>query len=542
LPSFRVFIDQFLSKNKDFYNNLTVTRKIVLFSLLGIILVSMLSMLLLEKQERYKTIYDDLTDEDMLAMENVLRKKNIKDYKFVGNRLLAQDGKDVDVRLELSQEGLPSGGVIGWEKFDQTNFAVTDFELDINKRRALEGELSRTITRLKPIKSSRVHIVSPKNRLFEEDKREPSAAIYIKLKRGQTLSKKQVRGIQYLVSRSVEGLSIGNITIVDGEGNILTEDEQDLSAGSLSKSKSEYKRRIEKDYVSKIRTLIGRVVGMDKVMASVTADIDFGQVSYTKEQYDPEQQVLRSSQVTDDAMKGVGLNPTGVPGSKANLPNEDVEVQVNKSSSSQTRSTQTVNYEIGKIISQTVEESGAIKRLSVSVLIDGKYIPGATPKDLPTYEARGKEEMAKLEALIRQSVGFDDKRGDQITLENMRFKEDVFALEERQVAIMEEKKVWRDIVMISSVALSLIIFFIFVVKPYLRWLVYDPDKIKPADAEVEEFKPDFEKTPMKKVEITEEVPFEELSIRDQIMYLAKHEPQKTTEALRMMMSPSSSAK
>ncbi len=537
MNQFRDFFDQFSAKMMDFYNNLTVTRKIVLFAIVGIVFSAFLSLFLNKKETTYQTLYTDLSEEDIMAIEGTLRKKKISGYHMSGTSLRVPKDKAMDIRLELSQEGLPSGGMVGWEMFDKSNFAVTDFELNINKKRAIEGELSRTINRLDPVRASRVHIVTPKRRLFLDDKTEPTAAIYLKMKQGQVLTKKQVRGIQFLVARSVEGLKSNNITIVDQEGQVLTEEEGSLAPDKLSKGKTEYKKRVEKEYVGKIKSLIGRIVGPEKVMAAVTAGINFKQVSVTTEQYDPDQQVLRSTQVADDEMKGTGLNPTGIPGSKANLPGEDMNVEVSKNSSSQKRSTQTLNYEIGKSISRVVENIGNVEKLSVSVLVDGKYAPGKTPADPPVYTPRTKEEMEKIASLVRQAVGFDQKRGDQLTIENMRFLEDNFAVEERKAAIMQEKKIWRDMTMIAAVALSLIFFFVFVAKPYLKWLSYDPKKLLPVDAEVEEFSPDFDKAGLKKIEIQEEVPFEKLSPRDQIMYLAKHEPVKTTEALRMMMSP-----
>lgn len=537
MAEFTVLVEQFSAKLKDFYNNLSVTRKVAILIAIIVLVSSLLSLLLFQKDEKWNTLYTDLSDADLVAMNKALSKKNISGYQIAGNTLRVKQNEAMNVKLELAQEGLPSGGVVGWEMFDKTNFSVTDFELNINKKRAIEGELSRTINKLAPIQQSRVHIVLPKNRLFLEDKHDPTSAIYVKLKQGKTLSIKQIRGMQYLVARSVEGLETKNITIVDGEGNVLTEEEEDVASNRFSKAKMSYKKRVEKEYVNKIRTLIGRIVGGDKVMAAVTADIDFKEVSLKQETFNPEQQVVRSTKLSDDDMKGTGFNPTGIPGSKANLPAENVDIKVSKNTSTQKRSTQTVNYEIGKTISTTIKNVGDLIKLSVSVLVDGRYSPGLKPTDPPIYEPRTKEEMDKIDSLIKQAVGFQVGRGDAVTIENMRFKEDVFASEERQRAIIQEKEIFRDIAMIAAVALSLIFFFIFVVKPYLRWLTHDPSKLRPSDAEVGEFRPDLEKSGLKKIEIQEEVPFDKLSPREQIIYMAKHEPLKTTEALRMLLSP-----
>jgi flagellar M-ring protein FliF len=389
------------------------------------------------------------------------------------------------------------------------------------------------------VTNAKVHIVSPKKSLFLEDKLEPTAAVYLKTRSGVELDKKQIKGIVNLVSRSVEGLKASNVTIIDGEGKMLTEIESDDPSTKMTKEMQAYKRAMEKQYEENIRGIVGRVVGADRVEVKVDAQVDFTQEQQTISDLDPDKVVAKSKETEGYDLKGTGLNPTGIPGAKSNVPGEQEDVAVNQSQTSNRKDHEIVNFEIAKKVSQKTLPVGKIVRLSAAVLVDGKQ---EYPLDgsRPSFEARSEEEIKQIEDLVRSAVGFDDKRGDAVTVRNMMFQLDPMQME----SIKEEKKETREYIstlaVSGAVALALVLFFAFIVRPYFRWLAYDPNR-KHEQQLIEDFRPDLELGTMQSVQIKEDVPFEKLSPQEQVLYLAKNEPMRTTEAIRLLLNPHHSA-
>jgi flagellar M-ring protein FliF len=439
------------------------------------------------------------------------------------------------LRVKLSQEGLPAHGLVGWEKFDQQEFTKTEFEQRINKQRAIQGELARTIMMIDGVTNAKVIITMPKKSLFLEDKLEPTASVFLRTRPGVELDKKQTKGIVNLVSRSVEGMKPNNVTIIDGEGRMLTEIESEDPATKMTKEMQAFKRALENQYEENIRGMVGRVVGADRVEVKVDAQVDFTQEQQTTTNLDPDQVIPVSKETEGYNLEGTGLNPTGIPGAKSNVPGEQEDVAVNQNKTSNRKDHEIVNFEIGKKISQKTLPVGKIVRISAAVLVDGRQ---EYPLDgsRPSFEARSEEEMKQIEDLARSAIGYEDKRGDIVTVRNMMFQLDPMQME----SIKEEKKETREYIstlaISGAVALSLVLFFAFVVRPYFRWLAYDPNR-KHEQQLIEDFRPDLELGTMQSVQIKEDVPFEKLSPQEQVLYLAKNEPKRTTEALRLLLNP-----
>ena len=529
------FFSQSLERINTLWGRLTPLKRALLLGALGLVVAGIIAAGAMQEKDPYEYVFVDLSPDDVQQVTAYFRQNSIADY-LVDNKGIKVPRPEVSrLRLKLAQEGLPAHGVVGWEKFDAQDFTRTDFEQRINKQRAIQGELSRTITMIEGVTHAKVHVVSPKKSLFLEDHVETTAAVYLKTRQGVELDKKQIRGIVTLVSRSVEGLKPGNVTIIDGEGKMLTELENEDPSAKMTKEMLAYKRSTEKQYEENIRGLVGRIVGADRVDVKVDATVDFTQEQQTISDVDPDRVVPVSRETQGYSLSGTGLNPTGIPGSKSNVPGEQENLTVSQSNTSNKKDSEVVNFEISKKVSQKTLPVGKIVKLSAAVIVDGKQISPADGSS-PTFEPRTEEEIKQIEDLVKSSVGYDDKRGDIVTVRNMLFQLDPIKLE----TIKEEKKEAREYIstltISGAIALGLILFFGLIVRPYFRWLSYDPRR-KLEKEMVQDFKPDLELGALQNVQIKEDVPFDKLSPQEQVVYLAKNEPKRTTEAIRLLLNP-----
>jgi len=532
--SFKNFADRM----KTSWEGFNGPKKIGILAVLALFIGGTITLLLSQKQTDRDYLYPNLSEADNTEIMTELKKQRFADFVMDSKGILVPVDQIIPLRLKLAQEGMPSRGMIGWEKFDDKDFTRTEYEQNINKIRAIQGELARTINLIEGINSSRVHIVVPKKALFQEDIEKPTAAIYIKTNQNTTLTPKQIKGITHLASRSVEGLGPDQITIIDQEGNMLTKIESEDSSTKQTTEMLAYRRNIEAENVNKIKSLVGRIVGQDRVDAKVDIEVDFTQEEQNISDIDPDRVVVLSSNTTNQEMAGAGNNPTGIPGAKSNVPGEQEDLASTSSSNKSKRGSERINYEVAKTQRHKVMAVGAIRRISVAVIVDGTQqypADGSAPEFLP----RTPEEMKKIEDLVRSSIGFKEGR-DEVKVHNIMFEiaaNQVQAIKEKQ---SEERKYFSTLSIAGVVALALAFFFAFIVRPYFRWLSYDPER-KKAEEIIEDFKPDLEMSSAQNVQVKEDVPFEKLSPQEQILFLAKNEPARTTEALRILLSPHASA-
>ena len=539
MENLRANFNKFFANILEQWNKASPLKKGLSAAVILAVLAGLSSLFFLKEADPYEYAFVDLGAEDVQSITSFFKRTNITDYQADAKGIKVPTKDVMGLRIKLAQEGLPAHGVIGWEKFDSQEFTRTDFEQRINKMRAIQGELSRTIMMIDGIANAKVHIVSPKQSLFLEEKSEATAAVYLKTKRGSELDKKSIRGIVTLVSRSVEGLKASNVTLIDGEGKMLTEIESEDPSSKMTKEMMTYKRQVEKQYEENIRGIVGRVVGGDRVEVKVDAIVDFTQESQTISDVDPERVVAVSRETQGFSLNGSGLNPTGIPGSKSNVPGEQEQTSANQSSTQNKKDSEIVNFEIGKKVSQKTLPVGRIQRLSAAVLVDGKQ-EYPTDGTRPSFDPRSEPEIKQIEELVRSAIGFDEKRSDIVTVRNMMFQLDPTQME----SIKEDKKETREYIssigISSAIALALVLFFAFIVRPYFRWLSYDPTR-KQEQQLVEDYRPDLELGTLQNVLIKEDVPFDKLSPQEQVQYLAKNEPKRTTEAIRLLLNPHQSA-
>jgi flagellar M-ring protein FliF len=369
-------------------------------------------------------LFTNLTLDDAAAVVKELDREGVSyELRGQGDVILVPRDRIARLRMELAQSGLPKGGGIGYEIFDKSDaLGTTSFVQNIDAVRALEGELERTIRTLDNVESARVHLVMPERPLFSRDKVEPSASIVLRV-RG-TLEPSQVRAIRHLVATAVDGLRPQRISIVDETGNLLADGASDDPNGGIGADERQI--ALESRLRKQVEGIVTSVVGPGHARVQVSADFDFNRVTQTSDKYDPDGRVVRSSQTREETSatnQGTANEVTvgnEIPqGAQTQTP---APAEATSSPRDQSRkSEEIVNYEISKTSKTEVIEGGRVNRISVAVLVDGTY--GKDDKGEAAYKPRSKEEIDQIAALVRSAIGFDQKRGDQVEVVNLRFAE-----------------------------------------------------------------------------------------------------------------------
>lgn len=325
------------------------------------------------------------------------------------------------LRMELATDGMPGGSVVGYEIFDQSSgFGQTDFLSNVNLRRALEGELARSIGTLRPVQSARVHIVQPERSLFRRDEAKPTASVVLSLRGGASVDARQVQAIRNLVASAVPGLEPASITIVDDRGNLLARPGEGGENGVLPAEADDMRTAYEARLKQKIVQLLERSVGPGHVDAEVTVEMNFDQVTTTAETFDPQSQVARSTQTVEEQSDRNQNNSSGAVSVGNNLPTaQPAAGPPDGDRERNSRNEETVNFEISRTVRNEVQRPGGVKRLSIAVQVDGSY---ATKEDGSTdFQPRPADELAQLEALAKSASGFDEARGDVFQIASRRF-------------------------------------------------------------------------------------------------------------------------
>ena len=364
-------------------------------------------------------LFSDLPMQDANVIIRDLDSKGVKyEIRGDGNTILVPRDVATRLRMDFAGKGLPAGGNVGYEIFDKSDsFSATSFVQGINQLRALEGELSRTIKGIDRVLAARVHLAIPEKKLFSREAQEPRASIVLKV-RGD-LDAGQIRAIRHLVATAVQGLKPDKVSIVDESGRLLADgagNENDTAALAQDKQ-SAHERRLK----SQVEEIVASVVGRGRARVQVAAEMDFNRIQQVTDNFDPESRVVRSTQTRTENQQSAETRDGQV--SVANeLPQAQQQNQTTPQQRDQTqRNEETVNYEISKTTRTEIIEAGRVKRLSVAVLVDGVYTPGTSGE--MTYQARNSDELERISALVRSSIGFDRNRGDQVEVINLRFAE-----------------------------------------------------------------------------------------------------------------------
>ncbi|MDB5631267.1 MAG: flagellar M-ring protein FliF [Tardiphaga sp.] len=363
------------------------------------------------------TLFTDLSVEDSSAIIKDLERQAIPyELKNDGAAIMVPKDKVTRLRMKLAEGGLPKGGGVGYEIFDKSDaLGTTSFVQNINHLRALEGELARTIRAIDRIQAARVHLVLPERPLFSRETPEPSASIVVRV-RG-TLDPQQVRAIRHVVASAVNGLKPNRVSIVDEAGQLLADGAADPTADGATGD--ERRAGFEKRMRNQVEAIVSSVVGAGRARVQLTADFDYNKVTQTSDKFDPEGRVLRSSQSREES------SATGERDGQVTVNNELPGNQAQGSTASardqSKKSEETNNYEISRTTKTEVTEAGRVNRISVAVLVDGMYTKGE--KGDLVYQERSKNELDRIATLVRSAIGFDQKRGDQVEIVNLKFAE-----------------------------------------------------------------------------------------------------------------------
>ena len=419
-------------------------------------------------------LFTDLSFEDSSAIIKDLERQGIPyEMKNDGAIVLVPKDKVPRLRMKLAESGLPKGGGIGYEIFDKSDaLGATSFVQNINHLRALEGELSRTIRAIDRVQAARVHLVLPERPLFSREKAEASASIVVKV-RGE-LEQQQVRAIRHLVASAVNGLKPQRISIVDEAGRLLADGAQGDSAVGVTADERQiaYERRLREQ----IEGIVTSIVGPGRARVQLTADFDFNRVTQTSEKYDPEGRVMRSSQTREESSANGSDNKEGQVTVGNELPGGQPQPGAAGAAAPRDqsrKSEEVVNYEISKSTKTEVTEGGRINRVSVAVLVDGSY--GKNDKGEQVYQPREKEEVDRIAALVRTAIGFDQKRGDQVEVVNLRFADVPSNFIPEPTGIMSYLQFTKDDVMhwieLLVMAVLGLLVMLFVVRPLVRKVI-----------------------------------------------------------------------
>jgi len=455
------------------FKEMSLSRKIILGVLVLALIAGFTTMFIWTNKTTFRAAYTGLTREDAAAVVEILKSSNTP-YRLTGDgtTIMVPESMVYDVRLTMAKEGIPKGGGVGYEIFDKTEFGTTEFVQKINKKRALQGELARTIKAFDEVKDAKVMIVLPKESVFVEETKQPSASILLELL--SDLEKEKVASIAHLVASAVQDLTPKLVTIVDTAGRILfegkSEEEQArINAESLADAQYQYKVRFEENLTRRIQTMLERIVGKDKAIVRVTSEMDFSKNNINEEIYDPFErggEFIRSRK--NKAEKVVqSTEDIGTPSSVNPITDEDpaketANERVNKSDD-------TVNYEISRRVRETQKPMSTLTRLSVAAVIDGKY-EFETNEDGKTkrvYVPRSVDEMKQFQDIVIKAMGYNEERSDQVSMECFPFAS-IGDLDGAEPELTGWKMVQKEYGRLIANLLLVLVLFLFIIRPIIK--------------------------------------------------------------------------
>ncbi len=393
--------------------------RLAALGLVGLGTFTLLAMLALHGgSERMAPLYTDLDMRDAAQMAEQLERAHIAHQLGSGGaEILVPASRVADARVLLAKDGLPSGGTIGYELFDRTDsLTASPAEIDIARTRALEGELARTIRAIRGVRSVRVHLVLPRREPFQRDQQDAQASVLLGMAGATRMDREGVQAVLNLIAAAVPGLKPRNIAVIDSRGDVLARAGAPVGPGGSSLSAAEIRQATELRLSRAVEEMLERSLGPGHVRAEAAVEMNFDQLRETEERYDPDGQVVRSQQSTSDKSKSTEANSSV--SVQNNLPNADAGGAGGAGSEDQ-RQEDTTNYEISKTVRTLVHDEPQIKRVSVAVMVDGSSATG--PDGKPVWHERPQEELARITALVRSAIGFDEKRGDRVEVVSMRF-------------------------------------------------------------------------------------------------------------------------
>ncbi|GKS68047.1 flagellar M-ring protein FliF [Nitrosomonas sp. PY1] len=469
-------------------------KKIGLILSLAAVIALIIGGLMWSQSPEYRVLYNNVSDQDGSSIITALQQMNVP-YKFSehGGIILIPEKHIHEVRLKLAGQGLPKGSLSGFEIMENQKFGSSQFLEQINYQRALEGELARSVQSLSAVQSARVHLAMPKPSVFSRDKQQPSVSVLVNLYPGRVLAVEQVSAIVHLMSSSVSNLPVKNVTIVDQNGNLLSTSNDTKQDTRFDAKQLEYIKELEEGYIRRIETILAPITGASNVRAQVAADLDFSHIERAEETYRPnnseaEGASIRSQQTHESIATGSKFDG-GIPGALSNRPPENAAapIEVDKKKKGEPASENedeknkkeppiptdrkkesTTNYEVDKTVQHTKQSTGNIKRLTAAVVVN--YRKKVDENGEITHEALTADELKEINNLVKEAMGFNEKRGDSLTVTNSVFSDHGMSSDTIFWKDPENIMLAKDFGKQFLVFVLVLFFFLKILRPFLKSL------------------------------------------------------------------------
>ncbi len=464
----------------EFFNSLDISRRHGLVVLAGLLLSLMVALIIWSSKTDYKVLYTDLTKDDSAIIARMLEEGKINyQIRDEGKTILVPEDYVEIWRLEIAKKGVNFTGTVGYEVFDKQAFGTTSFVQKINKQRALEGELVKTIMHIKGVTRARIHLSIPESSPFVSERKPPSGSVVLDVERGVTMTNDEIKGIQSLVSSSVDGMRFHNVVVIDSRGKKLSENDGDQMSTETA-NRIALETRLNSQYEKKVEEILSRVIGEGKVIAKVAIKMDFTEKVETQTTYDNENAAVLSEVRNEQKMVGVRPSPQGIPGARSNLPGETPQPGIPETRNDVDKSLVTRNMAVPTVVTKSKKPTAEVHNISVAVMVDGKKVavldktgqPMLNDDGIPVtkYQAWTVEELQNFQQIVTSSLGINVSRGDKLVIKNMEFaKEDLTEMD----AIMrarENRELTKNITKYLMIGAIISLFFFMVVRPFIQWL------------------------------------------------------------------------
>jgi len=480
------------------FNELSQRQKLAAAAAVAIAVAMLVGVWLWTRAPDYAVLFSNLEERDGGAIVTALQQQNVP-YRFSpgGGAILIPSQMVHDVRLRLAAQGLPKGGLVGFELMENQKLGVSQFHEQVNFQRALEGELARTIQSIASVASARVHLAIPKQSGFLRDEQKPTASVMVNLYPGRSMDATQVAGVVHLVASSVPQLANDRVSVIDQNGTLLTNRADPLRTAGLDATQLSYVREVEAGYIRRIETILTPIVGAENFKAQVTADVDFNQVEATAETFKPNpspDQAIRSQQTNEQGMRDPAAQ--GVPGALSNQPPVPATAPITSPSVAaggtaaaagfNGNRAATINYELDRTIQHTRQALGQVRRLSVAVVVNHRN--ETLPNGATRTVALSDDEVARITSLVREAMGFSQPRGDSLNVSSAPFTA-------AKGDVPLELPVWKDPEMVDLgkevlkylvILIALAFVYFGVIRPLLRSVASQPAPMAEAEEEEED--------------------------------------------------------
>lgn len=466
------FLEKIIRNFTEFFNSLDFNKKVGLVTIASFIVACFVGIIIWASQTRMDVLYTELNREDAKKIAVLLEEKKIP-YE------MSNDGKTISIpeelvnkwRLEIATLGVNFSGSVGYEVFDKQSFGTTSFVQKVNKQRALEGELIKTIKYIRGIKRARVHLSIPESSPFVSEKKAPTASVVVDLDRGVTLTQDEIKGIASLVSSSIDGMRNENVVILDDRGKKLSENIGDAMT-AYTANRMALEAKVNRQYESQIEEILSKVVGEGKVIAKVTVNLDFTESISTETEFDGENKAVLSEVANSQKLNGSRPSPQGIPGARSNLPGEKPQPGIPETRNNVDKSLTTRNYNVPSKVTKSKKPTAGVHKVSAAVMIDGRrvQVKNAEGVMVTQYERWSEADLANFSAIVSSTIGIDTKRGDQIVIKNMEFAQEDLATIEALMREKENRELIKNIVKYLTVGLAITLFFFLVVRPFIQWI------------------------------------------------------------------------